>query len=115
MYYQEPVTIEQEHRSQPKTLGEIFEKLEKEKKTKPVASEDKAKHERAYWVELTRKALGDHWKTKKPYTFGVVNGLTRKWPIAKIRDRYLYCQKQNGEFSFIWFGMRKQDKQKTAA
>lgn len=77
-----------------------------------LASEDKAKHERAYYVELTRKALGTNLKGK-PYTFGQVNGLTRKWSTQKLRERYYYCQKAD-IFGKVWFGMRKQDKQNGA-
>lgn len=87
--------------------------MKKFERQAPQNSEDKAKHERAYWVELTRKALGIHWKTKKEYTFGNINGLTRKWSIAEIRDRYLYISKHaTCPFSMAWFGMIKQDKEK---
>lgn len=88
-------------------MSNIVHVLEK----KSESSEDKATHERAYWVELTRKALGTHWKTKKEYTFGMVNGLTRSWSMEKIRDRYEYCTKHvNCEFSKAWFGIRKKEK-----
>lgn len=79
-------------------------------KKAPESSEDKAPHEKAYWVEMTRKALGIHWKTKKEYSFGQVNGLTKTWSMEKIRDRYEYCTKHtNCEFGKAWFGMRKRD------
>ena len=79
-------------------------------KEEPESSEDKAPHERAYYVELTRKALGIHWKTKKEYSFGQVNGLTKGWSKELIRDRYEYCTKHvNCEFGKAWFGIRKKD------
>lgn len=76
----------------------------------PEASEDRAPHKRAYWVELTRKALGDN-RQGKPYSFGQINGLTSNWSVQKLRDRYFYCKKHaNCSFPKAWFGMRKKDK-----
>ncbi len=89
-------------------MAKFFE----EKKAAPKLSEDKAKHERAYWIEKTRKAFGIHYKTKKEYTFGQVNGLTRNWSVCQIRDRFLYCEKNADIFGKVWFGMRKQDLEK---
>lgn len=77
---------------------------------RPQLSEDKANCERSFWIEKTRKALGKHWKTGKEYTFGQVCGLTRKWSVEKLRDRFLYCEKKTGEFGWIWFGVIKRDK-----
>lgn len=88
-----------------------FNKRQEEAKKNEQPSENKAVHERAYWVELTRKALGKN-KNGKPYTFGQINGLTRDWSVQKLSYRYQYCTKQEGAFGFIWFGMRKQDKEK---
>lgn len=94
-----------------KTLGDMLHRFEE----RPKESEDKAPHERAYWIEKTRKALGNHWKTGKPYSFGQINGLTKGWSVYKIRDRFFYCEKADKEFGFVWFGMRKQDKEKQLA
>lgn len=102
---------EQEKTNTPQAIGDLMKRFEK--REEPVNSEDKAKHERAYYIELTRKELGNHWKTKKPYTFGMINGLTKNWSILKIKDRYFYCKKHaNCEFGKAWFGLRLQDKKK---
>lgn len=69
---------------------------------------DDAPHERAKWVEATRQMLGND-QNGKPWTFGRINGLTAKWPVTLIRDRYYYCKKQNRP-AFVWWGIRKQDK-----
>jgi len=68
---------------------------------------DDATHARAKWVEATRQMLGLDMKGK-PYTFGRINGLTKKWSVEKIRDRYYYCKKQN-KCAFVWWGVRKQE------
>lgn len=98
----------------PQAIGDLMARYFDEKKEAPKLSEDKAKHERAYWIEKTRKALGIHWKTKKEYTFGQVNGLTRKWSVYQIRDRFLYVEKNADIFGKVWFGMIKQEKAKAA-
>lgn len=92
--------------SQPQSIGDLMARFNQAPKQQQ--SEDKAKHERAFWVEKTRKALGIHWKTGKPYTYGQVNGLTRSWSVYQIRDRFIYCEKYGNPFSKVWFGMRKQ-------
>lgn len=102
-------SLQETQARQPQSLGDLLTKNLEAKKKAPLASEDKAKHERAYYVELTRKALGTHWKTGKPYTFGQVNGLTRGWSVAQLRERYFYCEKYGTPFSKVWFGMRKQE------
>lgn len=94
-----------------KALTSIADILNRQnfKKT-PQKPEDKAVHQRAYWVELTRQSLGKHWKTHKDYTFSHINGLTKSWSVEKIKNRYLYIKKYaKCEFSKAWFGMRKKD------
>lgn len=82
--------------------------------TQEKPSENKAKHERAYWVELTRKELGTN-QDGDEYTFGQINGLTSNWKLSKLRDRYNYCKKHaNCSFPKAWWGIRKRDKQKQA-
>lgn len=76
--------------------------------------EKPAPHERAYWVNETCKALGKQLNGE-PYDFKYILGVTRKWKVEKIRERYHYCQKQaGGEYPFgrIWFGIIKQEKAK---
>lgn len=77
--------------------------------TPPQNSEDRATHERAYYVELTRKMLGNNLNGK-PYTFGQVLGMTKDWSISQLRDRFFYCSKRDKP-PVVWFGMRKKDKE----
>lgn len=106
------MNMEQVHEEKERSLKSIGSQLFNRFKKKPEAeveqkSEDKAKHERAYWVEKTRKALGVNLQGKE-YSFGQVNGMTRHWTKYKIRDRFLHCEKHSN-FPKVWFGMRKKE------
>lgn len=70
-----------------------------------------APHERAYWVEETRKMLGMDLKGR-PYTFGRINGLTRDWKVEWIRDIYLEATHSKNPAKFWWW-CRKESKLST--
>ena len=65
------------------------------KKTNP------APHERGYWAGETAKMLG---RTVKQ-----VLGLTRAWPLERLRNRFLECSKAD-QPARLWWGLRKKDK-----
>jgi hypothetical protein len=80
-------------------------------RNKNIKSEDKAKHERAYFIEKTRKALGQDQKGIW-YTFERVNGICKTWSTELIRDRFLLAEKYGKDFPKIWFGIRKNEQKK---
>lgn len=63
-------------------------------------------HERAYWVEMTRLKLGVNIRTKKPFTFNHVNGITKNWPLEWLQDMYSRCSSSEN-FPRLWFGLIK--------
>lgn len=99
----------QEYNTDTKSLQDVMKQRQKQfaQGTLFEAGDD-APHDRAKWVEATRQMLGTD-QHGCPYTFGRINGLTRKWPVTLIRDRYYYCKKQNRP-AFVWWGIRKQEK-----
>lgn len=68
-------------------------------------SENKAPHRRSYWVEKTRKALGERQDGSK-YSFGQINGLTSDWSVNKIKRRFNECRKADIPFAPLWHWKR---------
>ena len=94
--------------SNPQSIKEVM--MQRQKNAIKEAGDD-APHLRAKWVEATRVMLGKDQKGKD-YTFGRINGLTKKWSVELIRDRYYYCIKLSNS-AMVWWGLRKKDKNAT--
>ena len=58
-------------------------------------------HERAYWIEETRKKLGIPFKS---VLFKTIN-----WKVEWIKDMYLTC-KNSENFGKMWWGIQKKYK-----
>lgn len=88
-----------------KSIRQIME--ERRRGAVVIEAGDDAPHSRAKWVEATRQMLGND-QNGKPHTFGRINGLTAKWEVEAIRDRFYLCKKMTSPAKYWWW-LRKQD------
>lgn len=74
-------------------------------------SENKANHKRGYWVEKTRKKLGQPNDDRNEYPFEQIVGLTGDWSVGKIKQRYHKCKKADIPFAPLWWHLYGKDKE----
>lgn len=99
-----------------KTIGEdrgtqettnLVKRFEQPDEEKP--SEDRADSPYQYWMEKTRKALGEPNDDRDEYSFGQLAGLTSGWSVQKIKRRYHKCRKADIPFAPLWWHLYNKD------